>query len=96
MFMRVSETLERLETTTYPASPEQLVVELGDPEIHLPAGNEQLADAFDRIDVDQFSTPEDAKLALLSGLSEDAIGRKGYSDRDPPTESDPGPDVLTL
>lgn len=94
--MRVNDALDEIRHVSYPATPGEIVDELDDPVLQLPNGEERLAEAFDRIDVDRLDCPEDATLSMLSALSEDAIGRKGYSDRDPPTESDRRIDQPTI
>lgn len=87
---------ERLDGHSFPATTEELVAEHGDLEIELPNGTETLGDALSRAGSETFESSESAKLAARSGISEKGIGRKFYSDRDPPTVGDVGPDDVSL
>lgn len=94
--MEINELLTGLETLSYPTTTDRVVTEMDDPDIFLPDGEEQLSSVFDRIDGDVLDCCDDAKLAVLTGLKGEAVGRKGYSDRDPPSITESGPDQLTL
>lgn len=94
--MRIDELLVRLEEVPYPATTDRVVEELDDPEFQLPTGSDRLSEAFDRTGAESFSCPDDARLTLLTSLDERAIGRKEYSDRDPPSPCEPGPDQLAF
>jgi hypothetical protein len=49
------------------------------------------------MDSETFEHPEDAEFAIRAALGENAIGRKGYSDRDPtPLGSPYGPRQLSF
>ena len=94
--MRINDLLDHLNDASYPTTTERLVAELDDPELRLANGSDSLANAFARIQTDGLETPSDAKLAVLAGLDEDAIGRKGYTDRDPPVPGERRPERLTF
>lgn len=94
--MRVNEILLQLEDLSYPMTAGTVATELDDVEIQFPNGSERLVDALERCDEEAFDCPEDAKLTLLSSLDGDAVGRKGYSDRDPPTVCDSRADRLSF
>lgn len=94
--MRINETLTSFEEYSYPLASERLIELLGDDELELPSGTERLADVFDRTRTESFDSPDDVRLTFLAALDSDAIGRKGYSDRDPPTVGEPRPDQDTL
>lgn len=89
--MRINDVLDRLDDVEYPATPEDVIVELGDPELTLQNGTDRLDDVFERTTVRSVDCPEDAKLTVLSALDESAIGLKGYSDRDPPVMGESHP-----
>lgn len=94
--MRINEILLQLEDLSYPATTGTVVTEFGDTEIQFSNGSERLVDALEKCDRETFDCPEDAKLTLLSSLDSDAVGRKGYSDRDPPTICDSRTDRLSF
>jgi len=83
--MRLQATDERIDDQSYPLTTEDLLDELGDHEIELANGSEPVADVLERCGDQTFQTPEDVKHTLQAGVCERAIGRKGYSDRDPTT-----------
>lgn len=67
----------------FPTTTEALIESHGDRTIDLPNGSETLGEALSRLEPETFETREDARLAVYSSLSRKAIGRFGYSDRDP-------------
>jgi hypothetical protein len=85
-----------LDTHNYPATGEELIDEYGDAELDLPNGDETLGEAMGRLGDTTYQNSEDAKLAAMSAVSEDAIGRKGYSDRDAPAIGEDGPTQLSF
>jgi hypothetical protein len=91
--MRLNRVENLLENLTYPITTDEVVERVGDRRIELENGHETLAEVFGRVGSETYNTPEEAHLTLLSALSTKAIGRKAYSDRDPPTfgfaDSDP-------
>ena len=95
--MLLNGTAERIDELEYPLTTDELVTELGESELDLPRGRETIAAALSRIDEETYETPEDARFAVYTGVSDKAIGRKGYSDRDPTTLGSPhGPDELSF
>lgn len=74
-----------LEDLVFPMTREELIAHIGTHEIDHPTGtSETVAEICGRIDADVYHSRDDALLALCCGLSGEAIGRKHYSDRDPP------------
>jgi hypothetical protein len=51
--------------------------------MELPNGEVTLGNVLETVPDEDFETEEDARLAAYGALGEEAIGRKGYSDRDP-------------
>lgn len=80
----------------YPATTEEVIEEYGDLELELPNGAEQLSDILDRLDSETYETAEDLRLSAYSAVSSDAIGRKGYSDRDPCQIGEDGHDQVSF
>ncbi|MXV62908.1 DUF2795 domain-containing protein [Natronorubrum sp. JWXQ-INN-674] len=81
----------------YPATTEELISEYGDQTIELPNGTETVGDVLARLESETFETADDVRLALSCGVSDKAIGRIGYSDRDPaPLGSPYAPDAVSF
>lgn len=74
---------ECIDAHEYPATTADLIDAYGDERIDLPNGSETLAEILSRLEAETFESPEDARYALYSAVSQKAIGRVGYSDRDP-------------
>lgn len=94
--MRIPVLLERLDDLAYPVTTEQAVAELDDPAVHLPDGRDRLSFVLDRIGVDRLESSDDARLVVLSGFDDDAIGRRQYSDRDPPVPCEERGDLVAF
>lgn len=74
-----------LDGLTFPLTTEQLIASVGSRRIEYPTGKEEsLASVYRRVEVEEYGSLEEAELALRSALVADAVGRPGYSDRDPP------------
>ncbi|RXK50607.1 DUF5789 family protein [Halorientalis pallida] len=87
---------DRIGAHAYPATTEEVIEEYGDIELELPNGDEQLGDVLGRLETETFETAEDLRLATLSAVSSNAIGRKGYSDRDPSCLGEDGHDQVSF
>lgn len=89
---------EKIDAHSYPATAEELIEEYGDLELELPNGAETLGDVLGRIgDGDHtFEDAEAARMATYSGVSNKAIGRRNYSDRDSPSINEEGPDQVSF
>ncbi len=79
----VSDAEDSFASHTFPTTTEELVEEYGEMELELPNGADTLGDVLGRMPNEEYETAEDAAQAAYSALGEEAIGRKGYSDRDP-------------
>ncbi|SIR91074.1 DUF5789 family protein [Natronorubrum thiooxidans] len=81
----------------YPVTTEELIEEYGDRTLELQNGSETVGDVLARLESETFETPEDVRLALSCAVSNKAIGRVGYSDRDPtPLGSPYAPDPVSF
>ena len=79
------EVWARLNDLTFPLHADEFVSQVGGLTIEYATGTEEtVAEVCERVDVDTFTSADDAQLTLATGLDGDAVGRKGYSDRDPP------------
>lgn len=90
-------------THSYPATAGELIESYGDLVIDLPNGSETFREAFavydgasGRDEPITFSDAEDARAALYAGVSDKAIGRKFYSDRDAPAPGEDGHESLSF
>lgn len=76
----------------YPLTTEELIELCGESELSVSDGSESVGDALGRLGSETFERPEEARFAVFTGVSAAAIGRRGYSDRDPDppgTDRDP-------
>lgn len=81
--MTIRRTDDLLRDQEFPLTTEELLERCGSHEIELQNGSERLSDVLARTGDETYETADEACLALYGGLSEDAVGRVGYSDRDP-------------
>lgn len=82
--MRLTRTVESsCSEHTFPTTTTELIDEQGETRLELPNGAVTLGEVLGRLPGHELETAEDARLTIYSALGEDAIGRKGYSDRDP-------------
>lgn len=75
---------QQLENHEYPATSDELVAQYGDSVLILQNGEQTLQEVFEPMPTESFDSAEDARQAIFNGVAEEAIGRKGYSDRTPP------------
>ena len=74
-----------LSETEYPVTAAELVADYGDAELGTSRGHETLDDVLGEYEADEaFASEFEVKQALLTMMGGDAVGRRGYSDRDPP------------
>lgn len=86
----------RMDTHTYPATTGDLIDAYGDVVLELPNGRETLAEVLGRLTPETYEDAEQARLALYSAVSAKGIGRVGYSDRDPVSIGERGPDQVSF
>lgn len=95
--MRVMRNAEKSVTMhTFPCLLSEFVAEHGDVELELPNGAARLDDVLEAIPEETLETEEDAWLTIYGALGEDAIGRKGYSDRDAVSPGEKGYEPVSL
>lgn len=85
-----------LEDHSYPATATELIDAYGETELDLQNGSETFGEVLGRLGETTYQNAEDAKLAARSAVSEGAIGRKGYSDRDAPAIGEDRPTQLSF
>lgn len=91
-----TEANERFETHSYPATTQELIDEYGDLELALPNGSETLETALSRVGNETYPNAEAARLAVYGAVSDKAIGRKFYSDRDPVASGERGYEQISF
>lgn len=70
-----------LEEGEYPMSKADLLETYGDREIDLESGSQTLKEVIEPIGEDEFDSAADVKTVLIGMVSDEAVGRKNYSDR---------------
>ena len=81
---------------SYPTTTAELIEAHGETELELPNGAVTLETVLSRLPNEELETEEDARFTTYSMLGEEAIGRKGYSDRDPSCIGEEGHERLSL
>jgi hypothetical protein len=94
--MSLNQATELLRQHDYPATTKQLADSYGDYELDLPNGTETLGEILLRVESETFGSSDEAEELLYSAVSNKAIGRKGYSDRDPTTLGTQGPKEVSF
>lgn len=74
-----------LRSHSYPATTGELLDAYGDVEIQLENGSQSFADVLGPFPGESFASADAVRVAVFTLVDEQAVGRKGYSDRDPPT-----------
>ena len=95
--MQLTATATFADELEYPATTEELIEAYGDRTLELVNGTETVGDVLSRLSSETFETANDFELTLKCALSQKAIGRFGYSDRDPtPLGSPYAPEQLSF
>ncbi|WP_020220743.1 DUF5789 family protein [Halarchaeum acidiphilum] len=81
--MTLRTATDLLEDATYPATIDDLRAAYGEVRIEHPTGEECLGDVLARTGDDEFADATAAVHAVYGAVGQDAVGRVGYSDRDP-------------
>jgi len=92
----LSNVEESFQTQTFPATTEELIKEHGEMEVELPNGTVQLDEVLSLFPDEKFESADDASVMTYGALGEEAIGRKGYSDRDPYCIGEEGHERVSL
>lgn len=82
--MRLNQLPTLLDDLTYPVSADELAAALAGETLVHPVGEEPLSAVVARCGSDSLTSAEDAWLSVVGHVDEEAIGRKFYTDRDPP------------
>lgn len=74
----------QLDQHEYPTTCEELVEAYGSAVLRFQNGEQTLEKVLRPVSEEQFNSATEVRTAIFSNVPEDAIGRKGYSDRTPP------------
>ncbi|WP_435096360.1 DUF5789 family protein [Halarchaeum sp. P4] len=94
--MTLRTATDLLEDTTYPATTADLREAYGEVRIEHPNGEERLGDVLERTGEDEFADSTAAVHAVIGAVGQDAVGRVGYSDRDPTPMGVDGPEPVSF
>ena len=92
----VSNAEDSFASHTFPATTDELIEEYGELEFELPNGENTLEEVLSRLPDAEYDSREEAVQAAYGALGEEAIGRKGYSDRDPRCPGEKHPEPVSL
>ncbi len=76
--------VDQLADHEYPTTSSTLVDAYGDTVLELQNGEQTLREVFEPVPDQEFETRDEVRSAIFIWVGEQAIGRKGYSDRTPP------------
>lgn len=89
--MRLSELDERIDGLAYPATTAEVVSAVGTDRIDFTDGAMDLTRLLERFGSATFESPADLRLTLYGSLPGEAVGRRHYTDRDPPVINEVDP-----
>lgn len=92
----IRDATDALDGHSYPATTDALIEAYGHMILDHPSGSETLGDALSRVAPETYESADEAQLAAMSAVGSGAIGRKGYSDRDPIAMGVDGPDQVSF
>ena len=82
--MRITDFERAIDGLTYPTTTETITSEYGARELQFQDGTERVDRVLDRFGSQTFASADEVRLTLYGALPQEAVGRKGYTDRDPP------------
>lgn len=84
--MRLNQLAAELEELSYPRTTAELAAAFDGRTLYHAGGGEPVSAVLERAGSDAVTSADDAWLSVAASLDENAVGRKGYSDRDPPVD----------
>lgn len=90
------ELRDELDGVSYPITNEELIESYGDTKLYLPNGTETLREILGALDRESYLDTVDVSQAVFTMIGEGAIGRKFYSDRDPPALGEDYPNSVSF
>jgi molybdopterin converting factor small subunit len=87
---------EQLDAHSYPTTTAELVEAYGEQELELADGSETFGEVVGRLGEQTFEDAEEVRLTAYSAVSEGAVGRQNYSDRDAPGIGESGHEQVSF
>ncbi|WP_306055456.1 DUF5789 family protein [Natronococcus wangiae] len=75
---------DKLENHEYPATQDELFDEYGDEEVEMGEETMTFEELIGPLNEDEYESYGEVEQAIMNMVSDEAIGRKNYSDRTPP------------
>lgn len=94
--MRLNELGDVIARHEYPTSSTDFVTQYGEEVIELQNGHETVAAILSRLGDETYTCPQDVLDSLYTGVGHEAIGRRYYSDRDPTSFGENGPEQVSF
>ena len=82
--MRLIDFEQSIDRLEYPTTTETITDEFGGQMLHFSDGAERVDRVIGRFGSETFASADEVRMTLYGALPGEAVGRKGYSDRDPP------------
>jgi hypothetical protein len=94
--MRLNGVDDRIEGHQYPTTSEEIIAAHGNATVQLADGSERLGDVLERFGDQTFDAPDEVFETLRAGVCHRGVGRRFYSDRDPTTDGENGPQPVSF
>ncbi|RAW45141.1 DUF2795 domain-containing protein [Halorubrum sp. 48-1-W] len=94
--MRLNGVDDRIERHQFPTTSEELIAVHGNATVELADGSERIGDVLERFGDQTFDTPDEVFETLRAGVCHRGVGRRFYSDRDPTTDGENGPQPVSF
>ena len=80
---------DALEAHDFPTTGRELIEDCGDHRVEHQRGSKRFGDLFEPLAEETYDSPGAVHQAVLGVIGEEAVGREGYSDRDPLNRDEP-------
>ena len=94
--MQLNDVPSLLTDQTFPTTTDRLTENFGDQQLTLEDGSETMGEVLARSGPETFHDPDQVMMTIYGGVSAEAVGRVGYSDRDPPPMGSRGPEQISF
>ena len=94
--MQLNDVPSLLTDQEFPTTTARLTESFGNQRLTLEDGSETVGEVLARSGPETFHDPDQVLMTIYGGVSAEAVGRIGYSDRDPPPMESRGPDLLSF
>lgn len=81
--MLLNGTGDQIDAEDYPLTTAEVIDRYGDHEIRHQNGSERLVDILERTEPETYENADELRFVIYACVTGEAIGRKGYCDRDP-------------